>query len=314
MLFDKKSTFQKIDLEEIDLENNFYKFSKKIIDDRLKSIIKDYGVLEPPVLLKRDNIFTIIFGHTVIQILKELGIEYVDSFIMEELNPTLYLNQALLKHYRNEIGPIGRLHLLQILRDTLNLDKNLLSSASKSLQIPEEFIQKAELSERAIGLPENLKDYIDTRDIGYKILKNILSLQNEAITLLNNWIIATPIRTKIFKNIIDMTIDINKKHRSISSIKNIDLCQIQDGRAKETFLYQEISKIRYPEYTKLTTKATNIIDKLKKTGVETNFPEYFEGDEIKISLRINTREGMKSFKKRLQNIDINELQKLLNLL
>jgi hypothetical protein len=187
------------------------------------------------------------------------------------------------------------------------------------MQLPADFLS-ADRLEKIISLPEPLKKYLDSKDIGFKIIKNILRLSEDICILLSNWVMDTGIRINIFKSIIDILVDItkiNKENTDLSKLNRIDIISnisIDSTARKDEELYREIYKIRYPEYTEMKSKADKIVGDLSKNGLKIDFPKYFESDEIGILLTVNKRNNIEGFKKTLDQINTEGLKKLLDLL
>ncbi len=167
----------------------------------------------------------------------------------------------------------------------------------------------ADQFEKVLSLGEPLKKYLDLKDIGFKIINNILRLPDEARVLLSNWVIDAGIRVNIFKNIVDLVVDINKINKTdkipalLSAIDLSARYSIGNTARKDEALYGELFKIRYPEYTDIKSKAGKIITDIMKDGLEIDFPDYFERDEIGISLKINKRDNVEGFNKMLSRIN-----------
>ncbi len=305
---------QKISIKSIDLENEYYKLSKPVIDDALKKSIEAFGVLEPPLFLNKDKRYIILSGHNRLKILNQLDVEWVDSFITNDLSQNLFLKYSLLKSHRNEIGPIGKARLIQTLKYDLDTDTDTLLLVAKNINLPVEFIQRFELLDRLVELPKNLKDYLDLRDIGFKTIKRTLRLPGDAILLLDEWTRAANMRTNIFKSIVEYLFDINKRDKSLGKLKDIDLSSVEDRRHKEDLIYEAMFNIRYPEYSSLKKRADSIISEYKKKGFDIEFPRFFEGDEIELRVDINKKEGTGTIKDRLSKIDVEGLKELLEML
>jgi hypothetical protein len=310
------SEFQKqqIPLREIDLENNYYKLSRNIIDEKLERSISACGILDLPLLLEKDDKFIITNGHNRLGIISRLGIPSIYAIIIKELNYEILVNNALLKFYTNQIGPVGRLKLFSILKNDFNPGKEYMLRLAKIFELPVELINDTGLLDRVINLPERLKDYLDFRDINLKIIKNVLRLPDDAVQKLNEWSADMTIRTNIFKNITEYLLDIYKREKTRAQICEIDLSAIDDRRSREVFLHDQLFKTRYPEYSKLKEKADDIIKHFNSRGFKINFPEYFEGDEIELRLTVNKRDNLNHVEERLGNINIDDIKKLLELL
>lgn len=309
-----KECIKIISIESIDLKDDFYKVSKNRFDENLKKSIETLGIIEPPVLIKKDEIYKIIFGHNRLYILNEMNVESVDSIVIENIDSELYLKQVFLKNFRGEIGPISKIKLIQILKKIFNFDNGALSFAAKNINLPMQFLQTPQLSESAIKLPAMLKDYIDCKDIGFKVIKNLLCLPLVALNLLDEWVSITNMRANIFKKMVDYLADINRRDGISSQFEKLDYGSIKDRRAKEDYLYYEVFRLRYPEYSELRESAQNIINRIRTTGVNIIFPEYFESDEIDIHFKINRRDGIESFRSEIEALNTQDLIELLELL
>ncbi len=301
-----------INIDNIELEYNDFKISKPVINEKLRASININGLLEPPVLLKKNNSYIIIYGHNRLKVLKQMGCLNVPSVVIDGIDPKAYADYAILKNYRGEIGPFGKIKFIRILKSLLCTDEYL-SAISNIMQIPKEVILGKWPWENVQRLPDELRDYIDTKDIGFKIIRNLMSLPDEGMSLLTAWV-SDSFRVNIFKGIVDLICDINKRDKTLLKLMQIDASLINDRRQKEEFLFNEIFKIRYPAYTEIKVKAEQFINKLRHDGMEINFPEYFESDEIGLILKINKRDGIKTFQDKIDHIDIEALRSLLDLL
>ncbi|MDY6968136.1 MAG: ParB/RepB/Spo0J family partition protein [Spirochaetota bacterium] len=302
---------KKIPISYIDLENNYFKLSRNNIAE-IRNSISTFGLLTTPVLLNKQSKYIIVFGHNRINALKDLQNEYTDSIILDDIPSTLYIKNVMLKIFRNEIGPIGRVKLYLIMKNYFNYNKEDLLKLAKDINIPEK-IAKTEILEKIFSLPDILKDYIDIKNIGFKTIKNLLTLPDDGISLLVQWLKIIDMRVNIFKIIVDYTIDIYKRDQTLKKIKDIDLDLFHDKKEKENFLYNQIKTIRFPQFIELRNKAGIIIKKLNKSGIEVDFPEYFEGNEIYIKYKIKKNEGIDSLRKRINEVDTTALENLLKL-
>ena len=313
MSFVFNSRIETVSIDNINLKDNNYKVSKPLSDDILKLSIQTSGLLEPPILLKKSNYYLVIFGHNRLQVLKELNIRSLISYIIDELYVTDYVNSVLLKNFRNEIGIIGKIKFIWIIKNKFNLDENKIRIVAKNMKIPDDFLHY-EIISRILALPEDLKVYIEIRDIGFKVVKNILRLPEDAFKLLSQWAINLNMRVNIFKGITENIFDIYKRDKNINEVIKLYIDSNGDKRKKEEALFKEIFKLRYPEYVKIRDKADHIIDRFKRNGIEIDFPEFHEKDEVGVTVKINKRENLQLFKNRFEQIDFNSLRALLNLI
>ena len=323
MTFFQNFNTKSLSLNQIDFENNEFKISKPLADDRLGQSIQSFGILEPPVLSKDNGLYKIILGHNRLFVLKEMDTaesgKDVICNIVDELNPDVFIRQAILKNFRGEVGPVGKSRFIHILRKKFCLEEKLVNQAAKNIQIPDDFINPEQI-ENILLIPEPLKNFLDIKDIGFKIIKKILRLSDNARIFISDWVTMADIRVNIFKSIIDLVSDINKKDKMLSGLNRIDFTSTDStelskstGR-KDEILYRELFNRRYPEYSEIKLKVDSIISNLVKNGIAVDFPKYFEKDEIGVLLKISKRDNIEGFRKKLDQVDLDSLEKLLNLL
>lgn len=302
-------------LEEIDFKNRCFKISKNHIDDRFIKSIKNFGILEPPVLIKDEVKYTVLFGFNRLDALNKLGKKSINAVIIDRIDSELYIEYALLKCIRNEIGPAGKIKLISILTDHCSIeDKRLIALGERGFNIPEEFILSHSRIKAVNSLPEIIKDYIDLKDINFRLIKDLLKLPGEVISQIAVWIEYTGMRVNIFKRVLENLIDIYRRDNNLNQIKNIEFKLIEDRKERERCIYKHLFKIRYPEYSCLKQKANTIVEFYLERGILIDLPEYFEGDSINIIFRVKKGDDFKSFRKKLDYIDEEKIDDLLGML
>ncbi len=304
----------RISINKIDFNNTCYKITRNSYSKKLENSIKNFRILIPPLLFSENNNYIIISGHNRLRILKDIGESFIEARVIEKIDPDLFIKYNLMKCYDTGVGVIGKAKFLSILKNDIKIDPLKIDLIAKEIELPVYSTDKINLLEKIINLPQGIKDYIDLRDTGYKVVKNILRLPGPAVSLLNDWIKKTNMRVNIFKSIVELLLDLSKKNKNIHSLGNIDIEFTEDRRARELILHKELYKIRYPEYSELKAGAEDIIKGFRSKGIEIEFPEYMEGDEIGLSFKVNKRDGIDSFIKKFNNMDTNGLKKLLELL
>jgi hypothetical protein len=305
-------------IDQIDLEDDYYKISKLPVDDKLKQSIQSTGLLDPPVLIinvnpKANLSYQIISGHNRINILKELDYKFFPAIVHNKLEPDFFISNSLLKCYRQEISSIGKIKVYFILKYVFHLSEAEISGTVKVMQIPAEILN-SELPEKILSLPRSLKDYLDVKDIGFKVIKNLLRLSDETILLVSGWISGINVRVNIFKSIVDYIVDIIKRDKTLKALAGIDPAIFSDNKRMDETLFNEVFKIRYPNYTRMKSSADEIINVLRKDGIEIDFPEYFESDEISVVLKVSKKEGIDGLSKKKNKIDVNAIKNLLELI
>ncbi|MCP4135721.1 MAG: ParB N-terminal domain-containing protein [bacterium] len=325
-----KKFIETVSLETIDLQNRDFKISRKHIDEKLERSIQNFGILEPILLLKEKNRekYRVIFGFNRLDTLAKTGNTTVPAIIPENMEPGLYMRYLSVKSYRNEIGPAGKIKAVSILKEMLKasqeshaIQKSQFRKLCKTgLNLPDEFIENESLIDSFNSLPPVLPDYFDSKDINFRAIKDTLKLPAEALMQLTQWlewIDPAGLRVNIFKGIIDLMTDIYRRDKNKTSIQisiPAEHNNFTDRRKKEEYIYRELFKIRYPEYSAQKEKIDSIINEFASHGIAIKYPEYFEGETIDITLSVNKKEKSQQLKNKLEYIDNNKISLLLEML
>ena len=129
-------------IRDIDTEDTSFKISRNRIDDDLRASIREFGILDPPVLTDGNCGLTVVFGHNRVRIASELGWKEIRCVRVKSIDGEWFAGQAILKCRRNELGPAGRLRALKILRDTFHLPaERLLVFAGRGFMLPLEYAE-----------------------------------------------------------------------------------------------------------------------------------------------------------------------------
>jgi hypothetical protein len=313
--FDPKNRMLKrVSLRDIDLQDCYFKISRNQVDDELRSSIRDFGLLDPPVLVERKGTYRIVFGFNRLGILDDMGIDSVEAQVVPAIESEFFITRALLKCLRNETGPVGRIRIISILKDFGIDSDRLLLIGTRGLHVPDEFIGDDSLIARVRELPVPVKDYLDNRDIQFRIIRDVIRLPRAAVNTVSSWLAYAPLRVNIFKFIIEMLMDIQTRDGDTGFIEQIRPDEPIDRKQWDDYLYNRIREVRYPEYTAMKKGADEIARYFSARGIRIDVPPYFEGDRIDLTVTLGKRDEPESIRKKLEDADWARLKKLLDLL
>ncbi len=308
-------TASSISFDEIDFNDISYKISKPHISAQLIHSIKKYGVLEEPVLIRENNRFLILSGHNRLSVMKDLGENRQQCIILESFNPHLFFQIALKKLYHAEIGPLGKIKLCRIIKKyESDLSIRFTDFAIQELGVPESILYSEERMIKALSFPPLLAGFLEIKEPGFKTIKDLIDLSEHALAILNNWLEAVPMRVNIFRQVIELLHDIERKEYALQNIQHSPMLPEGEPRYKEAFLINQLMSIRYPNYSMRKAEADILLEALKKNGIYTTFPEFFESDEVGFNIKIRKRDGSESLFNKIGKIDKNIVKKLLDLL
>ena len=300
-----------INISDIVYDESF-KISKNNYSESLRTSLELSGMLELPYLLKGTCGYQIFTCHNRIRVLQELGVREIRSIIFETLDTEIFMNHLSLKMYRNELGPVGRIKALYLLKSVFKVNESELKEFGlKILKLQPEILEDEERNEKfmekLLSLPQAMINYLDDRDISFKIINDILVFPESWIEIISTWLKEIQVRVNIFRVVIDNLFDIYRKGTDISVIKAITY-------SDDKTLNDSIFRIRYPQFSRLKNKSDAIINELSRKGLSIDFPEYFEKSSVTLKLEINKKNDISDELKKISAIDVGKLKELMSLL
>lgn len=304
-----------ISILDIDINNTTYKISKPHIQESLVQSIRKFGILQLPNLIRAGEKFIVLSGHNRLSVVKNLGYKTQTCIVHDAFNAETFFRRALLKIYHGEIGPISKIKLISILKQySSDLDINVNEFALKSLSIPEYIISSEFIMQKCLAFSKSISDFLEMKEPGYKTIKDIALLPESFIIILGNWLETLPMRVNIFKQIVELLYDISRKGIGAENLQKITIPTEAEPRHKESWLLGSLLSIRYPDFSKRKYEADILLDTLRKNGIQPSFPEFFEGDEIGFTIHVRKKEGIASLYDKIEKIDSDIVNRLLDLL
>lgn len=292
------------------LQNERFRISRNFRNPELAASIKSSGMLEKPFLIKTGNYYYPLTCHNRIRLISEIDKDEIDAYVLHSPEYEVFISYFLLKNYRNECGPVGKIKAISILQNEFGIDGSELTDlARKTLKIPHEIFSEEKNLKSIMQLPEALKDYIDIKDIPFRLIKDIISFDEGIIAELSRWVEKVQIRLNIFKMLVDFLFDIRKRDGGFEIIEDEVLLKMDDKA-----LYDYVFRVRYPEYSQKKIEADRLISMLNGKGVSVEFPEFFEKDYISLRFTINRREPGNKIPELVSGIDSKKIDALLELL
>jgi hypothetical protein len=307
-------TLRRVLLSDIDFAERYFKISRDRVSDELRSSIRDFGVLDPPVVLDEGGRYRVLFGFNRLDVLSELGAGSADVFVLPRVDAKSFCARALLKCFRNESGPIGRTRIIAILKDLGTGSDTLARIAKNGLHVPAELAFDGALSAAILELPDAVKEYLDHRDLPFRIIKDLVRLPRTAIDAFSLWLAFAPLRVNIFRFIIDMLSDIQMRDGTLDFAERIRPDESIDRKQWEEHLYKTVRGMRYPEHSSIKKRADEIAGYFSARGIQVDYPPFFEGDGVDLTVRLHKREDPGSVRRKIDDADLSILKELLEML
>ena len=201
------------------LEPNIYQPRKNFNDITLNELalsIKEYGILNPILVRKKNDKYEIIAGERRVKAAKIAGLTEIPA-IIKEVDDKKLAEIALIENLQREnITPIEEAKAYE---DILNLSKITEQELSYMIGKSQSFISN---KLRLLSLPNEIQEALSKRKISERHARSLLSIKDEKIEIeLLNEIIANKLTVKELENIIkEKNLNLNKKEEKESDKMN----------------------------------------------------------------------------------------------
>ncbi|HPX90449.1 MAG: hypothetical protein BWY23_01912 [Spirochaetes bacterium ADurb.Bin218] len=301
---DRDDLRSKIYLKDI-IENFDFKISKPLIGQELATSLRNNGLLEFPYLLRKQEGYIAFTCHNRIMALKEIGFDSIDAYLLSEPSFDIFNRNLVLKIFRSEVGPIGKVKVISILRKIFNFSDDKVLSYNKSvLKMPHELVLDFNFQERLLSLPSELIAYLDLKDVPFKTIRDLILLNDNILFHIDRWLSTIPVRLNIFKSIVEYLFDI-QRGGSISEEIFYSQC-FTDDRSLFSFIFS----LRYPDYSRRRNRAEAIVKEISGDGLSIEVPEFFERDFITVKFLLKKSDSPEKLKNILEKIKTDDISEI----
>ncbi len=277
----------RVKIGDIDLSDTSFRISRPFMDEKISRVLERFGHLAIPLMIKGRKGFILLTGHGSIEVAASSEEKNIRSMVIDESDSEVYIKETILMAARGELGPLGKLRALAILKDYFGVDESKASEIGREgYQLPDDFLRDNELIMEIEKIPPRLKEYIEKRDISFKIIRSLLRLSGESAGLLAEWVSAYNIRVNIFRDLVEMLLDLQREGGAYAGLREPAPHEINDQRQYEKFIYDRVYGLRYPEYSRLKEKAEKLRLNLQSELIEIEYPEYFEGSALRLAVTL----------------------------
>lgn len=302
---------KRVPIGDIDRDDRYFKISRNRIGDDLRSSIREFGVLDAPVLLDEGGRLRVVFGLNRLEVLAETGAGSVDAGVFNRLEMEWYIGRLMLKAHRNEIGPIGRIRALDILEEYFGLDpEGRRRVATRGLGVPGDFVSDPSFNRSLRGLPLPLGEYLDCRGIPFRVIRDLLGLPPGAVETLSSWVAALPVKVNVFRSFVDMIADLVDRYGWPGPLEALGRVGAGEEIRNEDELRAAVHLVRYPEFEAHRRRADEAAEYFRSRGIRVAFPPFFEGDAVELTVRLGRQDDPGEAVKALGALDPDRLRKL----
>ncbi|MCI0454737.1 MAG: ParB/RepB/Spo0J family partition protein [Candidatus Dadabacteria bacterium] len=281
-----------VPLSTIDFKDNTFLIRPGVGMPLLLNSVKDVGIINQPILRKKNDLYQIISGHKRLEACRELGIAEILSKIYKS-NEITDVECLKIVFYENHgsFGDIERGELLLKFKILCNLKENELNQrVLPFLGIPpsrrnfEKYMRLGELE-------REIKDAFYSQKITVEqavILSE--SSSSSRIEILNRVLLKLKMNTNETRGVVKEINEIAvRDKKGVKEVIDDILLRIDKGDLKADSFRRELKLMRYPVLTtaeeefNLCLKALNL-----PKDVATHHPLFFEGNHIEIRMRITS--------------------------
>lgn len=309
---------ENIYLSSIDFEDNRFLVGNGCPDNALIESIRQYGIINPPILKKIDKNYILVTGWKRTIAFRSIG----DS-------------KLLAKAYDGE-----ELSDADFLKIVYIDNKDRYDEVDKSLLI-RKFIELAKLNENQIRdeiLPllkipnnkKNLDKYILIGNLSGEILDAYYSdkITFQQVTLfselkiegkleiLNNLVLEFKLNNNETREVLNEIEEIvNRNDKSVSDIIEYTRSKNHGNQDKNSFRYK-LKRLRYPEFVSVENKYKSLLKDMDfPSRINLVCSRYFEGNEFELRMKVkDSQELKKSLLNISEQIDNGKIDKLLSII
>jgi hypothetical protein len=279
-----------VKVTDIDLSDTSFRISRPLMDERISRVVERFGYLTIPLMIKSKKGFILLTGHGSIGTAACPEKNRIASIVIDEKDSEIYIRETILMTARGEMGPLGRLKALAILKEYFRIDESKAYEIGREgYQLPDDFLSDNECIRKIEQIPPELREYIERRDISFKVIRSLFRLSGEMAGLLSRWVSAYNIRVNIFRDLVDMLFDLQRGGQVSVELHEPLPHEISDQRQYEKSIYDRVYCLRYPEYFRLKSKAEKLRSYLQNESIKIEYPEYFESSSL--TLTVTLRKG-----------------------
>jgi hypothetical protein len=319
----KKAVLKKIEIKDIDLENEYFSTSYGRDKESLKNSIKEVGLLSLPILKEEKKSLIVITGRLRIAILKELGEKRIDTLVYSKIKVINAFKISIMDNLYRGLNQIEKAIILDKLKNIFKIEeKIIIDTYLPMLNLPKnrKLLEDYLIISRIDPL---LKELIIKGDLNYKNAIKINSFSRKEREDILYLIKKLNLNTNKQRELLNLLEEISKRDKKrvseiISDLKLNIVINNSSLNLEEKFkrIRYLLKKLRYPLWSKDEEVIKSLMKELKITPkIKLSFTPFFEKNEIKVEFNFKNTQELKNLSKDLFEISSKEkLQKIVDLI
>jgi hypothetical protein len=280
-------SFEIIRLSSISTDDRTFCISRPGPSQKLIESVKRSGVADSPILLRKNNRLIPVSGHNRLN--AAASSEFVRCRIVDSFSADDFLQHAVSKLFRGELGPIGKLRALDLVRSD-----RFTSPLSESVDPVSQLELSPEIATAGIlSLDPVLLSYCDDKMVPLKTLLMLSVLSPSLRESLLFWISHISVRMNYFRSAADLLYDLSRKIVS-EHLDNV-AAEIFAAADSDEDAVSLLFKMRNPVSFEMAEAERGIRAKFRKQGVEIIFPLFMEGSSVEFRIKMMRKDHGASF-------------------
>jgi ParB family chromosome partitioning protein len=289
----------KIDIQQIDLEDERYRISIQKNFSLLCQSIQLMGVMTPPVIQEKASKYLVISGFQRIYACKVIGMELIPCHVVSsDFSEHDCARWAIAENAsQRSLIPLEQSRALRLI-ETIFPEKATVLAVAQQMGLPS--TQKAMHQIRPLcHMPQHIQDGIANAYIAIPIAHALRHFSENDIRCVANLFKQLNAGVNIQRELLSTCDEIAKRdNKSVADILNSDsvnsiMSKYADDRKQRIYyLRQYLKRLRYPTYTSVKSKVESSMKRLK-LNAQTQLvpPPFFESDIWQIQINfINIKE------------------------
>jgi hypothetical protein len=297
---------EEVSLSRIDIASGAYRISKQGCSDRLCESVVKHGILEPPALVRIGGGFIPFTGHNRLEAAASAGMTAVVCRVLDEPDKDVFLNNAVLKHFRGELGVVGRIRAAKIAAGMNGSEFPSVDIVS-SLELP---LSLASSISGILSLDDSLLLFCDQKSVPLKTILLLESFPFQVAAAVSTWVTGSAVRMNMFKIAVDLLSDL------LRTADPAVLCRVvsENAAQPDDVLVTSLYALRNPVISQMNLRAEKIVSAMKRNHIDLIYPPFFEGNSVECRVRIQRADKGASCRKSLEFLSASDLSEILDLL
>jgi len=305
-------------LSSIDFEDDRFRVGNGRPDNALIESIRQYGIINPPILKKIDKNYIFVTGWKRTIAFRSIG----DSKLLakaydgEELSDTDFLKIVYLDN-KDRYDEVDKSLLIRKFIELAKLNENQIrDEILPLLKIPN---NKKNLDKYILigNLSGEILDAYYSEKITFQQVALFSKLKIEGkLEILNNVVLEFKLNNNEAREVLNEIEEIvNRDNQTVLDIIQFIHSRISGSLDKNSFRY-ELKKLRYPEFVSVENKYKSLLKELDfPSSINLVCGQYFEGNDFELRMKVKGSQELKeSLLSISEQIDNGKIDKLLSII